>query len=204
MNRLSTTLLLIFCLGTPGVANNLILAPTGTTLTTGQFRAEVATSVDGSDARYYWLGGGLQQFELNATRLQKPGHDAEDVIGVQWSFLPETMITPAVAFGVRDVADRSPEGIGPYVAVTRHIAMGPASIFVKDFAVTTGFGAWGIRGAFCGFQAELPGHIFLQGEFDSRDLNASIGWQPIKLLRLKAYTIRSDYFVGAELVPVTF
>ena len=57
---------------------------------------------------------------------------------------------------------------------------------------------------FCGFEAKLPGRFFVQGEYDSRDLNAAIGWQPVDLFRIKAYTIRSESYFGAELVPVTF
>ena len=185
-------------------ANNLILAPTGTTLTTGQLRAEAAISVNGSKSQYYWLGTGLQQFELNVTRFQKPGIDAENVVDIQWSFLPETVFTPAVAFGVNDLADQSGQGVGPYFAVTRSIPLGRRAFLLKKFSATVGFGLFGIRGPFGGFEAELPGRIVVQGEYDSRDYNAAIGWKPTDKIMLKAYTIRRENYVGAELVPVTF
>ena len=195
---------LMIALASPALANNLILIPTGITLTTGQVRAEAAISVNGSDSRYYWLGTGLKQVELNVTRFQKPRLDSENVVDIQWSFLPETILTPAVAFGVNDLANQSGQGVGPYAVITRRLPLGQASVLLKSFTATVGIGTLGIRGPFFGFQAELPAHVVVQGEYDSRDFNAAIGWQPAKFLMLKAYSIRRETFLGAELVPMTF
>lgn len=137
-------------------------------------------------------------------RLERPRLDAENMVGIQASFLPETSLSPAVAFGVRDVAGQSPEGIGVYAVITRHLPVGPASVLVKDLAATVGIGLFGVRGPFAGFEAKLPYGLFAQGEYDSRNLNAAVGWQPTKLFRVKAYTIRNEFYLGAELVPVTF
>lgn len=197
------TSVLMIALASTALANNLILVPTGATLTTGQVRAEAALSVNGSRAQCYWLGTGLQQYELNVTRLQKPGLDAENVVGIQWNFLPETILTPAIAIGVNDVADQSVQGIGPYAVVTRHIPVGRSSL-LKSFAATVGIGAFGIRGPFLGFEAELPAHIIIEGEYDSRDFHGAVGWKPAKFLVLKAYSIRRETYLGAELVPITF
>lgn len=188
----------------PAAANDLILAPTATTLTTGQLRAEAAISPDDTNGRYYWLATGLMRYELSAIRRDRPGLDAENMIGIQTSFLPETSFNPAVAFGIRDVASQSSEGIGVYAVVTKHLPIGLASLLVKDFAATVGVGAFGIRGPFAGFEAKLPMNIFVQGEYDSHDLNGAVGWQPVSLFRVKAYTIRKEFYLGAELVPVVF
>lgn len=185
----------------PAEANPLILAPTATTLTTGQLRAEAALSPDNTNGRYYWLATGLAQYELSAIRQQRPGLSAENSIGIQASFLPETPFNPAVAFGVNDLASHS---IGVYAVVTKHLPIGMASLLVKDFAATIGVGLFGIRGPFGGFEAKLPMKIFVQGEYDSHDLNAAVGWQPTSLFRVKAYTIRKEFYLGAELVPVSF
>lgn len=182
-------------------ANNLILAPTATTLTTGQLRAEAALN---TDSRYYWFAAGILQYELSAIRQQRPGLAAQNMIGIQTSFLPETAFNPAVAIGVRDAASQSSEGIGVYAVVTKHLPVGPASVLVKDFAATVGVGLFGIRGPFGGFEAKLPMNIFVQGEYDSHDFNGAVGWQPISLFRVKAYTIRKEFFLGAELVPMSF
>lgn len=185
-------------------ADPLLLAPTGATLTTGQVRAAAALNPSDSQDRYFWLGAGLMQVELNVLRIERPNQTAENIVGAQWNFLPETIITPAVGFGVRDALSDSKEGIGVYGAVTRHLPAGPASRVLTDFAVTAGVGVGGIRGPFFGFEARFPSRLIAQGEYDSRDFNAAIAWQPIPLFRLKAYSIRSEFYLGAELAPIRF
>jgi hypothetical protein len=202
--RWATALVAVLALAVPAICNPLILAPTATTLTTGQVRAEAALSSGNNNGRYYWLGTGLQQYEMNAIGFQQRGEQIEGMVGVQASFLPETSLSPAIAFGVNDLASQSSDGIGLYAVVTRHLPVGAASIFVKDFAATVGVGVLGIKGPFSGFEAKLPGNLFVQGEWDSHDLNAAVGWQPTSLFRVKAYSIRGDTYYGAELVPMTF
>jgi len=191
-------------MATVAAANPLILAPTATTLTTGQVRAEAALSSGNNNGRYYWLGTGLQQYELNAIGFQQRGQKIEGMAGIQTSFLPETSLSPAIAFGISDIASQSPDGIGIYAVVTRHLPVGQASFLIQDFAATVGVGLFGIKGPFTGFEAKLPGKFFVQGEYDSHDVNAAIGWQPTDLFRIKAYSIRSDTYFGAELVPMAF
>lgn len=198
------TVCLLLALGCAAHADYMLLSPTATTLTTGQVRAEAALAPDSSDGRYYWLATGLQQYELTAIRQERPGLSAQNTFGIQFSFLPETSLSPAVAFGVSDVASQTSEGTGIYGAITKHIPLGPASIFVNDLEATVGIGAFGIRGPFGSVQAKLPMGMFVQGEYDSRDFNAAVGWQPIGILRVKAYTIRHDLFLGAEIVPISF
>ncbi len=185
-------------------ADPLILSPTANTLTTGQYRAEAAWRSDGSNGRLFRLGTGLQQYELNVLRLEKHDSRADNIVGAQWSFLPETSFNPAVAFGISDAGNQSDDGIGVYGVITRHLPIGKSSVFIKDFAATMGLGLFGIRGPFAGFEAKLPGKFFVQGEYDSHNLNGAVGWQPLKLFRIKAYTIDKDYYLGAELVPVFF
>lgn len=188
----------------PAGANPVLLSPTGTTLTTGQFRAEAAFSPGNDHGSYYWLAAGLQQLELNAVRIENRSGKDESIVGLQWSFLPETFVTPAVSFGVKDIAAESAEGVGVYAAVTRHLPVGELSPILKELAVTAGVGAGGIRGPFFSFEAKLPWKLFAQGEYDSRDFNAAVGWQPVRIFRIKAYKIRRESFLGAEIVPITF
>lgn len=196
--------LMIFAGAISAGADYLILAPTATTLTTGQIRAEAAVRSNDSQQRYYRLGTGLQQLELTATRIERPKLSAETMVGAQWSFLPETVLSPALAFGVSDIASQSSDGIGVYAVITRHLPIGARSTVIKDFAATAGIGMFGIRGPFFGFEAKLPMKMFVQGEYDSRNLNAAIGWQPRKIFRIKGYIIDKDTYVGAELVPLSF
>ena len=184
--------------------NPLILIPTGTTLTTGQFRVEGAFSPSNEHGKYYWFATGFMRFEADLIRRERPGAAAENLIGAQWCFLPETFITPGVSFGGTDIASQSKEGIGAYLAATKHISTEAVAPFLKDFSATVGIGVKGIKAFFAGFEAKLPAGIFMQGEFDSRDFNGAVGWQPVPLFRVKAYSIRADFYYGAELVPITF
>lgn len=185
-------------------ADNMLLAPSATTLVTGQFRAEAAFSPHSRDGKYFWFATGARQLEVSALSIGYHGGRLENLFSAQWSFLPETSLTPAIAFGLRDVASQSREGVGAYVVVTRHLPIGATSRVFKEFAVTVGIGAVGIWGPFAGFDAKLPWGLFAQGEYDSRDLNGAIGWQPGRSFRLKAYTIRKHTYFGAEIVPIEF
>jgi hypothetical protein len=188
----------------PVTANPILFVPTGNMLTTGQFRAEAAFSPNNENGKYFWLGAGLLQFEANLIRFESPTGEKENLIGAQWNFLPETLLTPGISFGVKDIASESEEGIGGYLAITKHIPIGEAVSLVKDFSATVGVGVGGIKGLFAGFEAKLPLGFFVQGEYDSHDLNAAAGWQPINMFRVKAYSLRKEFFFGAELVPILF
>ena len=204
MRLLSRLAALLLILGTQAGANPLLLAPTGETLTTGQFRLEAALSPGKDRGKLFWFATGFQQWEFNATRIDNRCGEDETLLGVQWNFLPETMLTPAVSFGVRDAAFQSAEGLGVYAAVTRHLPVGEGSWFLKDVAVTAGIGAAGIRGPFASFEVLTVGNLFAEAEYDSREFNAAVGWQPIPRLKLKLYTIRDELYYGAELVPIAF
>ncbi len=188
----------------PAFANPLLLIPTGTTLSTGQYRAEAALSPNNDHGKYFWLGTGFRQCEVDVIRVDNRHGTDENLIAVQWEYLPETSLTPAVAFGATDVASQSAEGIGVYLVITRHLPIGESSRILKDFALTAGIGVAGIRGPFFGFEAKLPGSFFAEGEYDSQNLNAAVGWEPMPRFRIKAYTIRSELYFGAEFVSVTF
>ncbi len=187
----------------PAAANYLLLAPTGVTLTTGQFRAEAALSPNNEQGKYFWLGTGFHQYEINVIQVDDKDGSDESLIGVQWSFIPETFLTPAVSFGLKDVASQSAEGVGVYLAITRSLPLSERSI-LKQFALTVGLGAAGIRGPFAGFQAELPNRLFAEGEYDSQNLNAAFGWEVLPGFKVKAYTIRGEVYYGAQLARAEF
>lgn len=201
---LLTAAVIAFLVSTLAAANPILLAPSGSTLTTGQFRAEAALSPDNEDGRYFWLGAGLMQFEANLLHFEDPNGDDGNLIGAQWSFLPETALTPGVAFGVWDITSESDDGIAGYLAVTKSLPTNMVLPLLRDVSATIGLGLGGIKGPFAGVEARLPLGLFVQAEYDSRDFNAAVGWHPVKLFRVKAYTIHSDFYFGAELVPIVF
>lgn len=186
------------------VATPVILAPSGTTLSTGQVHAEAALSPSNDNGKYYWLGTGFMQVEANVISFQKPEGGSENMYNVQWNFLPETFATPALAFGATDLASETAEGIGAYVVATKTLKTGRFLPFLTELRGTAGVGAAGINGLFAGLEAGLPFNLFVQAEYYNSDFNGAIGWQPTKMFRVKAYEIRDEFYFGAELKPITF
>ncbi len=195
---------LLIALGGCVLADPIILAPSATTLSTGQVRAEAALSPGNDQGNYFWFGTGISQFEVNLIRCGQSGGKVENDFGFQWDIIPQTVATPAVAVGLADVGSQSSSGVAPYAVATKRLPVSSILPFVSSFEMTGGLGAGGISGPFLGFDAKLPLKFFLQAEYDSHNLNAAAGWQPTKLFRLKAYSINGHIYGGAELAPITF
>lgn len=205
MNRtLCTAAILILCAAGAAIANPVILAPSATTLGLGQVRAEAALSPDNESGKYYWLSTGALGVEASLIRVEDANRKIENLFSAQMSFLPETFLSPALAFGVSDIGSQSAEGIGLYAVATKTLELSRFVPLVREFRATAGVGVGGIRGPFFAAEAKLPLRVFVQGEYDSRDFNAAVGFQPIEMLRFKAYNIRGDFFFGAELKPISF
>ncbi|MCE5314134.1 MAG: hypothetical protein ABFD49_08280 [Armatimonadota bacterium] len=197
-------IMLSICSSGPILANRILLVPSGQTLTTGQVRAEAALSSGNDEGKYIWLATGLAQVEINWLRFNKPSGESDNEYGAQWNFLPETSFNPGVGFGVQDIAGESDAGVTGYVVATKHLPTSMTGKFVNDLSATVGVAAGGIEGPFFGFEAHFPLKFFAQGEYDTHFFNAAVGWQPISLFRLKAYTLRGEGYFGAELVPIQF
>jgi len=187
----------------PCSAKPNIVAPTGTTLTTGQVRAEAALDPTGDGSDYYRLSAGFAQLELDVMRVETPRGRKQNLFGVQMCYLPETFYTPAVGFGISDIASQG-DGVGFYGAITKSLPEKLLPPIVTDLKATVGVGLFGIRGPFAGFEVVFPKGFFAQGEWDSRNLSGAIGWQPAPLVRIKAYSIRGDFKAGIEIPPLAF
>lgn len=190
-------LLLLLCSATEAACDRLILMPTGATLPTGRFRLEGAFNIDDHRPNIAWAAVGVGPIELQAVRFHDVGKSAEFTAGVEAQLLPETMLTPAVGIGISDIADKGPNGRAEYIAATSTIPAERAP-WVRSLKLHAGLGVEGIRGVFAGAQAGLPYNISLTLEFDSRTLNGSVGWSPVRHLELKAYRIKHDTYVGAS------
>lgn len=204
MKTLSLAVLITVCTCSAAWPNPILLAPSGSTLSTGQVRAEAAIGVEEENGNYFWLGAGLLQFEAHVTRLSDVKGRTEDRIGAQWNFLPETFATPAVAFGVTDATSESDEGIGGYVVVTKRLKTARLLPLVTELSGTVGVGTGGLNGLFGGVEARFAGGVFVQAEYDGDDINGAVGWQPIKMFRIKGYRIKDEFYVGAEIRPLSF
>lgn len=204
MKTVSFAALIAICACGALRANPILMAPSGSTLGTGQVRAEAAVGVEEENGNYFWLGAGLAQFEAHVLRLSDVKGRTEDRIGAQWNFLPETFATPGVAFGVTDAASESEEGIGGYVVVTKRLKTARLLPVLSEISGTVGVGGGGINGLFGGVEARFSGGFFVQAEYDGDDFNGAVGWQPVKMFRIKGYRIKDEFYVGAEVRPFSF
>lgn len=206
----------------PVSADRIIFAPTGTVLSAGEVKAEAATSPSNDNSKVYWLGLGLQKFEVNAIRLDikndnpivatslkssgralidfdNPTDEDLDIVNAQLSLVPETTLTPAVSIGAWDLTDKTAGGIGYFLAFSKAVPLTKElPLPVSDVKVHAGFGVSGIEDFFGGAEASLPLGIRVSAEYFQKDLNYAIGWGPVSGLQLKAYILDGETFYGLK------
>ena len=209
MLRLFAIILVCCLLAGPAVADRLILTPTGQTLGTG-IKAEYAAAA-GKDFKAYWVQIGLSKIELEGARFQDFGPDNIDVVSAEVQVVPETSFTPAVGFGVRDIANESDgkgglyDGQTIYLAATKGIPVtGGVPLLFQDMKIHGGFGTGGsLNGLFFGVSGKLPMGIGLVGEYDTKDWNLAANYSIVPTLKLQASSIKGDIYYGA-LFSATF
>lgn len=198
---LAIVLLIILCIST-AFANNLILAPSGSNLHTGEVRAEGAVGMNDSNNRFYWLGFGISQLEVNLLSADRVVGKDVDIVSLQYHFLPQTGVTPSVSFGIWDVFDDTDDGIAPYAAATKEIISDFG--IIESLELTGGFGFNGIDGIFGGITMKLPAKISLCAEYFNDKINTSIGFSIGSFAAVKLYRIESDYYYGIQFTPFSF
>ena len=201
----------------PVSADRIIFAPTGTTLSPGELKAEAATSPSNDNSRIYWLGLGMKQFEVNAIRLDgrndnpvvsedrgraivdfdDPESKDIDIINAQLNLVPETTLTPAISVGAWDLTDKTEGGTGYFLAITKGVPLTKElPLPIRDVKVHAGFGISGIEDFFGGAEASLPLGLRVSAEYFQKDLNYAIGWGPLPGLQVKAYILDGETFYG--------
>lgn len=201
----------------PVSADRIIFAPTGTTLSPGEVKAEAATSPSNDNSRVYWAGLGMKQFEVNAIRLDvrndnpvvteyksraiidfnNPTGKDIDIINAQLNLLPETTLTPAISVGAWDLTDKTAGGTGYFFALSKGVPLTKElPLPVRDVKVHAGFGISGIEDFFGGAEASLPLGLNVSAEYFQKDLNYAIGWGPLPGLQVKAYILDGETFYG--------
>ena len=184
-------------------ADRLILIPTGDTFGTGGVKAEYAGNADG-DGRIYWVNVGIGKFEVEGARYAGYGPDDTDVLSAQAQVTPETMFTPALAVGVRNIGEDA-KGLS--------LSSGGRSIYAvssKTVPITEGIpgllegvrvhGGVGIGGELSGFFFGIEGKIAPLGaralvEYDTEDWNYALAYG-IKMLQGKVSWIKGDVYYG--------
>lgn len=180
-------------------ADQLILAPTGRTLTLGQAKLEGAVMADDSDNSIVWANVGLPRLELNAIRVENEGNDGDIGFGAEFAILPETLVTPAIGVGIRDITDETNFGPAFYAAVSKTVPLAGKLPVITSLKLHGGLGTDSLDGIFAGVELGLPYNLNGIAEYVNDNFNFSLGWSPIKFVQVKAYWIDSDFFYGGRL-----
>lgn len=187
-------LALVLC-ASQAFADRLVLTPTGSVLGRADLRGEAAFGPD--DTRLYWVNVGLGLVELEGSRMENDAGLKEDILSAEAALLPETILTPAVGVGVRDISDEIERGY--YVAVTKTVPLtDKIPFFLHDVKLHAGYGIDGINGLFGGAEIGLPMGFVLAGEYDGENTNASLSWEALPMVGLKVYSLDSEIFFGAS------
>ncbi|MDO8588709.1 MAG: hypothetical protein Q7T82_16900 [Armatimonadota bacterium] len=202
---LTLALLLALCVSQVQ-ADRLILIPTGSVLDSGAIKAEAAFGASDGDSIFVpknseqinWVSVGISRFEVDARRLVANGFD-KITVGVEAGVLPETLVTPGVGIGIRDVTDELERSY--YLAVTKMLPLSDkVPLPIHDIKLHGGFGINGeLGGFFVGGQIGLPMNLVAYAEYDSENFNAALKWIPIPKIGLKVYTLDSEFFYGADI-----
>ena len=180
-------------------ADRLILAPKGEILPPGQFKIEGMLKPSGERPGVFWVNAGVGQIELEGMLYDNGTGKMKGSIGAEVQLLPETLLTPAVGVGIRDIADNGLQGRAEYLAVTKSIPTEGLKGLVYDVKLHVGVGLEGIDGFFAGAEAGLPYNLWLAAEHDSHGLNIAGGWSPTRNLQLRVSGLNGDAYLGLVL-----
>lgn len=189
----------VIALATGVRADRIILTPSAYNLPPGSAKIEIARRESHGGLTQYWAQLGLVGgFEIEGLRTETRSRQV-DSLSLQYNILPDIGFTPAVSVGVRDIANKTEDGIAFYLAVGYRLPYMPPNPFIDEMYLFGGIGAGGIKGAFVGTEVRTPYHILLSAEYDSRTWNAAVSWEPVPLLRLRLYSIDGETYYGASL-----
>ena len=193
--------ILMFLVVASGVAwaDRLILAPKGEILPPGQFKIEGMLKPSGERPGVFWINAGVGQIELEGMLYDNGNGKMKGSVGAEAQLLPETLLTPAVGVGIRDIADNGLQGRAEYLAVTKTIPTEGLKGLVHDVKLHVGFGLERIDGFFAGAEAGLPYNLWFAAEHDSHGLNIAGGWSPVRNLQIRAYGLNGDGYFGLVL-----
>jgi hypothetical protein len=171
----------------------------------GGYDAQVLQSVQYKPQTISTISAGTTMLEIDAAYLVRPGVDRL-AISAQSPLLPETFITPAVSFGVRDIANSAGAfrrdgyfGRGYYLVMTKSLDNNVHPPQIHQITLTGGLGTGSILGLFGGVSVGLPFTLLGTAEYDSRRMNYRIALPLGKVSNLSFDRIDGANFVGFEL-----
>lgn len=185
-------------------AENLILIPTGKTLSTGGVQAEYLSKF-GEDGKVYFANIGISRLEIQAAKFQDFSNgDDPTAISAQISVLPETTFTPALAIGIRDISNETTSYNSLYGKRSYYIAaskkvpiVGGIPLLFQDVSLHGGIGTDSLSGVFFGIEGVLPMGLHLNAEYDTDDVNVALSYKVIPTLKADVSYIKGDMYYGA-------
>ncbi len=193
---LLSAILLVSFLCQKGFSDRVILSPTGDVLESGQFKLEGVYRFSDERPNILWLQAGIWRTELQISRYDFGNGRREVTYGAELAVLPETYLTPSFGIGVLDVSDEGPGRAG-YIAASKAI---PSARFlwIEDLRLHAGLGAGSIKGVFAGADLKLKNDIGFSAEYDSKHINYSIKWMPLRGLSVSFCSLDGEAYFGAS------
>ncbi len=189
-------------------ADRLVLAPRALITVPDSAKIEFAANFAHPSGNIGWLSVGLPDslngFEIEAERFELGGRRRETG-SIQYSFTGNafTDLAPALAVGIRDVANRGREGRALFAAATKSIRLSQRQeSLVRELKLDAGYGTSHMGGPYIGIQGRFPLGFTASAEYLARRFNASIALTVIKHLDLKAYMLNGHAFYGASFLIV--
>jgi hypothetical protein len=185
-------------------AENLILIPTGKTLSTGGVQAGYLSKF-GDDGKVYFANIGVSRLEIQAAKFQDFSNgDDPTAISAQISVLPETTFTPALAVGIRDISNETNSynslygKRSYYIAASKKVPItGGIPLVFQDVSLHGGIGTDSLSGVFFGIEGVLPMGLHLNAEYDTDDVNVGLTYKIIPTLKADLSYIKGDMYYGA-------
>lgn len=194
----------ILCIvATASWADRLIVIPEGDTLMTGGFKAEYQSRLDSGDGQAMWANVGISRVEIEGARFQNYPQGNFNAISAQVSILPDTEFTPALAFGVRDFANRTSgkdtpyDGRAFYLSASKSVPVG-VPLVIRNVKLHGGVGTGSLSGVFVGAEGTIPLGIHLSAEYDSKRINFGAQYRVLPVLGIEANYIHSHLYYGAQ------
>jgi hypothetical protein len=190
----------------------VILAPSGVTLGEMGVQAEILRATSATSQLVGWVNAGLPGYEAEFAAFGRGSQQAISV-SVQTTILPETLFTPAISAGVRDLGnDTRAYGAGAYHGRSEWIgtqktfeATSTWAYPVRNLGLDTGVSAGGMHGIFGALTGDLPLRLIGTLEWDTRDFNERLAVPVTPIVQAEFVHMEGQNYLGLEAhSPISF
>ena len=196
--------LLLFLLPCATQADLTIVTPSGYTMPSG-FDGQLFRTVNHSPESVALLDAGTNNIQLETAYLSRPGVNRL-ALSLQALVLPETFVTPALSFGVKDIANSAGTFAGDgfygrayYFAATKDFDNGVSQPKLRGLTITAGLGAGSYHGVFGGVGVDLPLRLLGTAEYDGRSMNYRVAFPIAPIARISYARISNANYVALDI-----